>query len=102
MFQRSGGISQTASLPSTSSFQNDSESFAPPGNRQPMPIMAIPSLCIQLEFSRELAREGDFRYAHSIVWQRVINRDDGPKRENLAKLDGGIESRSEIGFQGFV
>src|SRR5439155_23911301 len=44
MFQRSGGISLMASTPSERSRQNDSGSVAPPGNRQPIPTMAMGSL----------------------------------------------------------
>src|SRR6185369_5768657 len=40
MLQRSRGISRMPLLPSTSSRQNDSGSFAPPGKRQPTPTIA--------------------------------------------------------------
>src|SRR3954464_12046191 len=40
MLQRSGGTSRMPLRPSTSSRQNESGSFAPPGKRQPMPTIA--------------------------------------------------------------
>src|SRR6185503_2938945 len=40
MLQRSGGTSRMALWPSTSSRQNESGSFAPPGKRQPTPTIA--------------------------------------------------------------
>src|SRR5918994_643963 len=44
MLQRSSGTSVIASTPVLSSLQNDAGSFASPGKRQPIPIIAIGSL----------------------------------------------------------
>src|SRR5689334_22691028 len=43
MSQRSGGTSVTASTPPSRRLQNDSGSLTPPGNRQPIPTIAIGS-----------------------------------------------------------
>ena len=43
MFQRSAGISATASRPSQMNFQKSSGLLRPPGKRHPMPMMAISS-----------------------------------------------------------
>ena len=48
MFQRSAGMSPTASRPSTRSFQKASELLTPPGKRQPVPMMAMRSFDMKL------------------------------------------------------
>jgi hypothetical protein len=49
---RSTGTSETASRPSTSSFQSESLALTPPGKRQPTPMMAMRSFSMVCALSR--------------------------------------------------
>src|ERR1039458_10648288 len=66
MLQRSGGISRMASVPAQSIFQNESGKSAPPGKRQPMPMMASDSFILSFHLARTRDDEAICR-----AWQGV-------------------------------
>src|SRR5262245_4512684 len=89
MLQRSLGISVIASTPVLSSFQNDAASFASPGKRHPIPIIAMGSLTCpsadlwSMDISNSLVQQSEFQQSNDSPHDVVFHYKLTPRKATM-------------------